>query len=82
MALTAKEIINLYRLRAGRYDFTANLYYLIGYRELAYRKRAVDALGLLPGDTVVEIACGTGLNFPLLECAVGPSGQIRNLPTI
>ena len=34
------------------------------------------ALGLRPGDTVVDIACGTGLNFPLLEEAIGPDGRI------
>lgn len=37
---------------------------------------AVDALGLQPGDTVVEIGCGTGLNFPLLERAVGQDGKV------
>jgi demethylmenaquinone methyltransferase/2-methoxy-6-polyprenyl-1,4-benzoquinol methylase len=36
----------------------------------------VQALGLRPGDTVVDIACGTGLNFPLLEEAIGPGGRI------
>ncbi len=76
MALTAKEIVDLYRRRAERYDLTANLYYLIGFREQAYRKRAIDSLGLQPGDTVVEIGCGTGLNFKLLQRAVGPTGRV------
>jgi len=66
----------LYRKRAGHYDWTANLYYLIGYREWAYRRRAVAALGLGAGDTVVEMCCGTGLNFSLLQAAVGPGGRI------
>jgi ubiquinone/menaquinone biosynthesis C-methylase UbiE len=66
----------LYRKRAGHYDYTANLYYLIGFREWKYRKMAVAALDLHPGDTVVEIGCGTGLNFPLLQAAVGPNGRI------
>lgn len=76
MALDRERIRALYRRRAKRYDLTANLYYLIGFREWSYRKRAVAALGLKPGDTVVEIGCGTGLNFPLLEAAVGPRGRI------
>ena len=67
MVLSKDDLIALYRKRAPNYDFTANLYYLIGYREWAYRKRAVDALQLSLGDTVVEIACGTGLNFGLFE---------------
>jgi ubiquinone/menaquinone biosynthesis C-methylase UbiE len=66
----------LYRKRAKNYDWTANLYYLIGYREWAYRRRAVAALRLSPGDVVVEMCCGTGLNFPILQAAVGPQGRI------
>ncbi|MFQ5527859.1 MAG: class I SAM-dependent methyltransferase [Thermoanaerobaculia bacterium] len=76
MAHTRADLISLYRKRAGNYNFTANLYYLIGYREWAYRKRAVRALGLRPGDTVVEIACGTGLNFGLYQELVGPQGKV------
>ena len=50
--------------KEGRqYDISANLYYLIGFREHKYRKMAVDALNLKKGDTVVELGCGTGLNF-------------------
>lgn len=74
--LSKKDLVDIYRKRARRYDFTANLYYLIGFREWAYRRRAVAALGLRPGDTVVEVGCGTGLNFPLLQEAVGPTGRI------
>ena len=34
------------------------------------------ALGLRAGDSVIDIACGTGLNFPLIEEAIGPEGRI------
>lgn len=71
-----QQIVDIYRKRARHYDFTANLYYLLGYREWAYRQKAVDALHLKPGDTVVEIACGTGLNFSLYQEAIGPPGKI------
>ena len=47
-----------------------------GYPQRAQRLRAVQALGLRAGDSVVEIACGTGLNYPLIEQAIGPSGRI------
>lgn len=70
------EIRSIYRKRADNYDFTANLYYLIGYPEWKYRREAVAALNLQPGDTVVEIGCGTGLNFGLLQEAIGPEGRI------
>jgi demethylmenaquinone methyltransferase/2-methoxy-6-polyprenyl-1,4-benzoquinol methylase len=76
MALNEIEIRELYRRRARRYDVTANLYYLLGFREWAFRKKAVAALEVEPGDTVVEIGCGTGLNFSLLQDAVGPDGRI------
>lgn len=76
MALDKQQLRRLYRRRAPRYDFTANLYYLLGFREWAYRKRAVRALALDEGDTVVEIGCGTGLNLSLLRRAVGPGGRI------
>jgi len=76
MAFTKNYIAQLYRKRAEWYDFSANLYYLIGFREFAYRRKAVRELRLKPGDTVIELGCGTGLNFSLLQAQVGPAGRI------
>ncbi len=76
MPLNKEQVVALYRRRAKWYDFTAQLYYLAGFREWAYRKKAVAALALKPGDTVVELCCGTGLNFDLFEKAVGQAGRI------
>lgn len=76
MALTKVQLRDLYRTRAANYDFSANLYYLIGFREVSYRKRAVSALGLHNGDTVVEVGCGTGLNFPYLVRSIGETGKL------
>ncbi len=45
-------------------------------REEELRKRAVEKLRLKPGDTVLDLACGTGLNFPYLQEAVGEKGKI------
>ncbi len=70
------QVIETYRKRAARYDISAKLYYLIGYRDSAYRKRAIRVLELQAGHTVVDIGCGTGQNFSLLQQAVGPSGKI------
>jgi demethylmenaquinone methyltransferase/2-methoxy-6-polyprenyl-1,4-benzoquinol methylase len=58
------------------HDFTSSLACAIGFRDWAYRQRAVDLLRLTKGDRVVEIGCGTGRNFSLLERAVGPGGAI------
>lgn len=76
MAMSKEQIARLYLRRAKRYNLSANAYYFIGVREHAYRKIAVRALDLNPGDTVVEICCGTGLNFDLLQQKVGPQGRI------
>lgn len=74
---TTRESVNaVYRKRARFYDISANLYYLIGFREQAYRRMAVGKLGLRPGDAIVEIGCGTGLNFSLIEDGIGPAGRI------
>jgi ubiquinone/menaquinone biosynthesis C-methylase UbiE len=73
---TREEVLEIYRKRARRYDLTAKAYYLLGFREWAYRKRAIEALGLQRGDMVVEIGCGTGLNFGLLEERIGPEGRL------
>src|ERR1700728_1114527 len=77
MAGSAQErLIETYRKKAKHYDITSRLYPAPGYPQRAQRLRAVQALGLRPGDTVVDIACGTGLNFPLLQKVVGPGGRI------
>jgi ubiquinone/menaquinone biosynthesis C-methylase UbiE len=76
MALSKHAIRDLYRVRAARYDFTANLYYFIGFREAKYRRMCVSALGLRPGDTAVEIGCGTGLNFRYVRQFIGDTGQL------
>jgi Methylase involved in ubiquinone/menaquinone biosynthesis len=70
------RLIETYRKRAKHYDVISRLYPAPGYPQRAQRLRAVHALGLRSGDRVVDIACGTGLNFPLIEEAIGPRGRI------
>jgi ubiquinone/menaquinone biosynthesis C-methylase UbiE len=73
---TREHLIETYRKKAKHYDVTSWLYPAPGYPHRAQRRRAVQALGLRAGDTVVDMACGTGLNFPLIEEVVGPDGRI------
>ena len=73
---TQERLIETYRKKAKHYDVTSRFYPVPGYPQEAQRLRAVQALGLGVGDSVIEIACGTGLNFPLIEEAIGPSGRI------
>lgn len=75
--MSAQEsTIEMYRSIAKNYDFIVKLFGLIGLKTEEYRKLTVDALNLSKGDTVVELGCGTGSNFDLLEDAVGPDGKI------
>ena len=71
-----EHLIETYRKKAKHYDITSRLYPVPGYPQRGQRLRTVQALGLRAGDTVVDVACGTGLNFPMLEKAIGPGGRI------
>src|SRR6478672_6914300 len=73
---TREHLIETYRKKAKHYDVTSRLYPAPGYPQRAQRHQAVRALDLRRGDSVVDVACGTGLNFPLLEEVIGPDGWI------
>ena len=73
---TREHLIQTYRKKAKHYDFTSRLYPAPGYPQRGQRLRAVQALGLRAGDSVIDMACGTGLNFALIEEVIGPSGRI------
>jgi ubiquinone/menaquinone biosynthesis C-methylase UbiE len=73
---TREHLIETYRKKAKHYDVTSRLYPAPGYPQRAQRLRAVEALGIGLGDTVIDIACGTGLNFALIEEVIGPGGRI------
>ncbi len=40
------------------------------------RVHGVELLRLHPGQSVLDLGCGTGLNFPLLQSSIGPAGLI------
>src|SRR5512140_3424 len=58
-----------YRRRARYYDQELALFEPI-------REQAVASLKLQPGATVLDVGCGTGLSFGLLQQRVGPGGRI------
>jgi ubiquinone/menaquinone biosynthesis C-methylase UbiE len=71
-----ERLIETYRKKAKHYDITSRLYPVPGYPQGPQRLRAVRALGLRAGDNVIDVACGTGLNFSLIEELIGPAGRI------
>ncbi len=62
-------VVAKYRAHAAGYDASAQ-------RTMALREKAIGLLRLVPGDTVLDVACGTGLSLPLLREAVGSSGRV------
>ncbi|MFQ6101682.1 MAG: class I SAM-dependent methyltransferase [Anaerolineae bacterium] len=64
----------VYSRRARTYDFFVHR--LTMGVESRLRHRLLGRLALRPGDTVLDLACGTGLNFDAIEEAIGPSGQL------
>ena len=58
-----------YRRRARFYDLELALLEPV-------RRQAIALLALRPGDTVMDVGCGTGLSLPLLRGAVGDTGWV------
>ncbi|MEK7528845.1 MAG: methyltransferase domain-containing protein [Patescibacteria group bacterium] len=70
-----KESHELTRVRKI-YDRDARFYDLSRSIVLTNRRRAMDVLDLQEGQSVLEVGCGTGENFPYLHEKVGESGKI------
>jgi ubiquinone/menaquinone biosynthesis C-methylase UbiE len=63
---------NMWDRWARIWDFVLSV---VGF-DIAFRELAVDKLNLNVGDVVLDLACGTGLNFAYLERKVGKEGKI------
>jgi demethylmenaquinone methyltransferase/2-methoxy-6-polyprenyl-1,4-benzoquinol methylase len=72
----SNPIVEAYRKHADNYDFAVKLYRLLGIKIGKYRKVTVNSLELSKGDTVVELGCGTGLNFSLVLDKIGTEGKL------
>lgn len=87
-SLGSNPLNNLMTVRSG-FDAHPNRYRSVSdYRDLAstydascrrigyIRSAAVNALVLQPGQTVFDVACGTGATLLELACRVGPRGRV------
>ncbi len=68
-----ESIRRIYKVWAPLYQL-ANLYLLGQLPRM--RRLAVERLQLQPGDSVLEISCGTGANFPYIQEHIGPGGRL------
>lgn len=66
-----------YRLWARPYQWLVP-FYLLG-NEGRLRRKVVDALYLQQGQSVLDVGCGTGRNFPYIIERIGPQGRLIGL---
>ena len=79
LCLTRCATIEVLMRGSDRYTFSARCYDVISGEWPVYRAGrivGIDLLALIAGDEVLDIACGTGLNFAHLQRRIGPSGTI------
>jgi len=74
--MNEKQIVNAYRKYAENYDLIVKFYRLLVLDIDKFRKMAIDSLELSKGDIVVELGCGTGLNFAQVLDSIGDSGKL------
>lgn len=70
----ARLVRDMFDRIAGRYELL-NAVMTVGLYRL-WNRKVVRTTGLRPGDTALDLACGTGSLTRALACAVGPTGSV------
>ncbi len=79
MSISREALRTKYGRLSKRYDSWIEAGKFRGFQFNTYRPHAVDRLQLQPGDHVVDLACGTGLNFPLILERIGEEGRLTGV---
>ncbi|MBM3341386.1 MAG: methyltransferase domain-containing protein [Betaproteobacteria bacterium] len=69
MPLDPEKSVADHRAIAARYDHSTR-------RTNGVRLAAIAALGLQPGETVLNVGCGSGFSFAAILAAIGPRGVL------
>ncbi len=69
MGADRERALAMYRRSAAGYDRRLRL-------ATGLHRRAVEQLAPQPGETIVDVGCGTGLSFAALEAGMGASGRL------
>lgn len=59
-----------------RWDFWSSHWGLVEADTVAIRRETIHQLELESGDTVLDLGCGPGVNFEMLQEVVGPGGHV------
>lgn len=68
-----KKAATTYNAASDHYDDPANTFWE------RYGKRTVERLGLLPGERVLDVCCGSGASALPAAAAVGPGGAVTGV---
>jgi precorrin-6B methylase 2 len=59
-----------------RYGAMADTYHHRTVQGDHFRRQAVARLAPSPGEVILDVGCGTGLNFRAIQDAIGPTGRL------
>lgn len=72
-----ENVLHRYTNVAPGYDTAVSFWAKVAFFPIErYRREAVEAMAVGQGDSVLEVGCGTGLNFPYIQEQIGPGGRL------